>query len=63
MNQSPVSHYEVSFLAPYPTSPGERRVQAFYSEEEAFRMRDYYNSLGAYDARVKPIGREFQYPA
>jgi hypothetical protein len=59
---NPISHWEVSFLAPYPKVKGERRVQAFYSKEEAEHMRDYYNSLGSYDAKTIPVGREYQYP-
>ena len=58
-----ISHWQVTFLAPYPTHPGERKVQTFYNEQEAIRMKDYYNSLGAYDARVSPVGREYQYLA
>jgi hypothetical protein len=57
-----ISHWEVSFLVPYPKVEGERRVQAFYSPEEANYMRDYYNSLGAYDAKTIPVGKEYQYP-
>lgn len=59
---SPISHYEVSFLSPYPQTEGERRVQAFSTREEAERMADFYNSMGSYDAKVKPIGKEYQYP-
>ncbi|MCP4828462.1 MAG: hypothetical protein GY889_06285 [Proteobacteria bacterium] len=59
---NPISHYEVSFLSPYPKTEGERRIQVFYTKEEAERMADFYNSMGSYDAKVKPIGKEYQYP-
>jgi hypothetical protein len=59
---NPISHWEVSFLAPYPKVKGERRVQAFYSKEEAEHMRDYYNSLGSYDAKTYLSGENISIP-
>jgi hypothetical protein len=44
---------EISFLAPYPEFKGQRRYQSFHTVEDAVRMITFYNSLGAYDARIE----------
>ena len=43
----------ISFLNPYPSAPGERKLQHFRDLPTAQRMVDYYNSMGAYDAKVE----------
>ncbi|NBS69317.1 hypothetical protein EBT31_10455 [bacterium] len=43
----------ISFLNPYPSAPGERKLQHFPDLPTAQRMVDYYNSMGAYDAKVE----------
>jgi hypothetical protein len=60
---SSISHWEVSFLSPYPTRKGQRTTQAFYNEEQANRMVDFYKSCGAVDLKIQPVGKEYQYPA
>ncbi len=62
MSNAAISHWEVSYLAAYPSYEGERRFQVFYSQEEAEMMRKFYDSLG-HRAEIKAIGREYQYPA
>jgi hypothetical protein len=60
---SSVSHFEISYLRPYPTFEGERSCRAAYSREEAEKIKDIYSSMGAVDVKIKPIGKEYQYPA
>lgn len=60
---SPISHWEVSFLNPYPTQEGQRITQSFYNEEQANKMVDFYKSCNAVDIKIKPVGKEYQYPA
>lgn len=60
---SHVSHFEVSCLRPYPTFEGERSSKSAYTREEAEKIKDIYSSMGAVDIQIKPVGREYQYPA
>ncbi len=60
---SSVSHFEISYLQPYPTFEGERAIKSAYTREEAEKIKDIYSSMGAVDVKIKPIGKEYQYPA
>lgn len=60
---SNISHWEVSFLSPYPTFEGQRTTQTFYNEDQANRMLEFYKTCGVVGLKIQPIGKEYQYPA
>jgi hypothetical protein len=50
-----ISHWEVSYLRPYPTAPGQRSAQSALTLEQAEKIKDFYQSMGAVDVKVQRI--------